>query len=452
MPVQELKNASRTSSPDGFPLESELTRREAIVAGAGAAPLLAAAIQQVHAADPSDMAIGPILGHVDHETAMIWYRPGSPGEYVATITHTGTRRTQSAKAVSSRDHDLCITWRFDDLEPDSEYTYGITNQGQAIAETDRQRIRTSPRVDQPARTVLAMGSCASSTKFFDVWTQIAANNIDALMLLGDTPYIDNRQLSVNRMRHREFLSIPTLAEMGASTPVWGTWDDHDFGGSDTDGKISNKDVIRQVFAEYRAQKQFGDGRHGVYTKFRRGPVEVFMIDPRYFSQTEPSPVDPDKPTCLGRKQWQWLQAGLKKSTAPFKLLATGMIWDDKKNREKDDWNTYVHEREAIFDFIGENRIGGVVLIGGDIHVSRHLKYPMTERIGYDLHQFIISPLHDRVIPSLNVPHPHLQWGEPLKNMFMTVTADTTGEQPTLDANWIDRTGRVHRHVRITLDA
>ena len=41
----------------------------------------------------------------------------------------------------------------------------------------------------------------------------------------------------------------------------------------------NKDIIRQAFTEYRALREFGDGKHGVYTKFRRGPVEVFMIDP-----------------------------------------------------------------------------------------------------------------------------------------------------------------------------
>ena len=327
----------------------------------------------------------------------------------------------------------------------------IDHEGTPVADSEDQRIQLAPPIGQASRTVLAMGSCASSTDFFDVWTQIAATDCDGLLLLGDTPYIDNKQLAVNRTRHREFLSIPTLAKLGASTPVWGTWDDHDFGGNDTDGKISNKRVIRQVFTEYRAQTRFGDGEHGVYTRFRRGPVEVFLIDPRYFSQTEPSPVDPDQPTCLGETQWEWLLNGLKQSTAPFKLLATGMIWDDKQNGEKDDWETYAHEREAIFDFIGEENIRGVVLVGGDIHVSRHLKYPMKERIGYDLHQFIISPLHDRVIPSLNVPHPHLQWGEPLKNMFLTVAADDTGERPTLDAKWIDRTGKLHRHVRIELD-
>lgn len=431
--------------------ETELTRREALVAGAAATPLLAAAIQQAGIADPGEKPVGPILGHVDHETAIIWYRAESPGEYVATITLNSTGRTLSAKANATNDDDLCMTWRFDNLKADAEYAYTITRNGRLVADSEIQRIRTAPPVNQSARTTLAMGSCASSTDFFDVWTRIAKQKIDGLMLLGDTPYIDNRQLSVNRMRHREFLSIPTLAALGASTPVWGTWDDHDFGGNDTDGKISNKEVIRKAFMEYRAQKKFGDGQHGVYTKFRRGALEVFMIDPRYFSQTEPSPVDASKPTCLGQTQWRWLCDGLMHSTAPFKLLVTGMIWDDKKNGEKDDWNTYAHEREAIFDFIGRNNIGGVVLVGGDIHVSRHLKYPMRDRIGYDLHQFIISPLHDRVIPSLNVPHPHLQWGEPLKNMFLTVTADTTGKKPTLDANWIDRTGKQHRHVHIELD-
>ncbi|MEO1528391.1 MAG: alkaline phosphatase D family protein [Planctomycetota bacterium] len=422
---------------------NELNRREAMAVGAAMAPFLATSD-----ASPEGQPVGPILGHVDHETAIIWYRPLQPGEYVAVLTNVRTNETRTAKADATNGRDLCLTWRFDDLRANTEYNYAITHQGRLMAAADNQRIRTAPSIDQSSRAVLAMGSCASSEEFFDVWTQIASQNIDALMLLGDTPYIDDRRLPVNRLRHREFLSIPTLADLGASTPIWGTWDDHDFGGNDTDGRITGKAEIRKAFTEYRAQRSFGDGTHGVYTHFRRGPVEVFMIDTRYFSQTESSPVDKDKPTCLGKTQWEWLCEGLKRSTAPFKLLATGMIWDDKKNREKDDWGTYAHEREALFDFIGQNNIGGVVLIGGDIHVSRHLTYPMQERIGYDLHQFIVSPLHDRIIPSLNEPHPHLEWGEPIKNMFLTLTADSTGDRPTLDARWIDRTGKLHRHVQL----
>jgi hypothetical protein len=69
--------------------------------------------------------------------------------------------------------------------------------------------------------------------------------------------------------------------------------------------------------------------------------------------------------------------------------------------------TYCAERDALLDFIKKERIPGVVLVGGDIHVSRHLVHP--QRVGYDLHDFIISPGHTSVIPSLNVYHQDLEW-------------------------------------------
>jgi len=109
--------------------------------------------------------------------------------------------------------------------------------------------------------------------------------------------------------------------LGKKIPLWGTWDDHDFGGNDTDGNVKDKETIRKVFREYRAHHQFGENDQGIYTRFRRGPVEVFLLDARYFAQTEPSPVDPNKTTCLGRQQWNWLLKGLQQSDAPFKLIA-----------------------------------------------------------------------------------------------------------------------------------
>ena len=200
--------------------------------------------------------------------------------------------------------------------------------------------------------------------------------------------------------------------------------------------------------EYRGLNSYGTGTPGIYTSFRYGPIEVFLLDPRYFSQAEPSPVDAKKPTCLGKEQWQWLLDGLAKSTAPFKFIASGMIWDDKKNKEKDDWETYAHEREALFDFIDAKKISGVVLLSGDIHVSRHLKYPLKSRLGYDLEQWIVSPMHDSIIPSLNVPHPALLWGEAIPNVFLQVIADSTQSPATLTANWITMNGKTVHSVSL----
>jgi phosphodiesterase/alkaline phosphatase D-like protein len=228
-------------------------------------------------------------------------------------------------------------------------------------------------------------------------------------------------------------------------PSWGTWDDHDFGKNDGHGDWTGKEVARQAFVDYRANRSFGhttkQGGQGVYTSFRYGPVEVFLLDPRWFSRTEPSFADPDKPTCLGQVQWDWFRKELRASTATFKVILTGMIWDDKKNGEKDDWHTYRHEREAIFDFIAKHEINGCVLMGGDIHVSRALRYPMKDRIGYDLWQFIVSPMHSSTIASLDVPHPHLVHHAVEPHVFMRMVADTSRVPATLLATWINRDGR-----------
>ena len=112
---------------------------------------------------------------------------------------------------------------------------------------------------------------------------------DAIFLMGDTPYIDQSGLNIVRERHRKFLQIPELAALASHTPTMGTWDDHDFGRNNGNGRnmMSGKDRTRQAFVEYRGHSQFGDGKEGVYHKVDLGMMEIFLIDPRFFSQTEP---------------------------------------------------------------------------------------------------------------------------------------------------------------------
>jgi phosphodiesterase/alkaline phosphatase D-like protein len=237
--------------------------------------------------------------------------------------------------------------------------------------------------------------------------------------------------------------------MLARMPIWGTWDDHDFGlnshlgNSNPEGKKST----RKAFVEYRALANHGENGAGVYTSFRVGSLEVWLLDPRWFSMTEKSPVDASLPSCFGAAQWAWILAGLKASTAKFKLLAMGEVWQDKMNKETDDMGTFPHEREALFDFIKREKISGVMLFGGDIHCSRHLC--SKARVGYDLHEFVSSPIHDRIIPSLNVPHPDLVWGKPEPRAFLRIAADDTVQPATLTATFINVAGETIHEVQLT---
>ena len=278
-----------------------------------------------------------------------------------------------------------------------------------------------------------------------------ATQCDGMVLLDDTPYIDVTDLDRVHDAYRRFSSIPTLSETLKSIPFWGTWDDHDFGRNDSDGTLPGKEHSRTGFVHYRPNATFGQNDEGIYTKFRYGPVEVFLLDTRWFSRTEPSWADPEKPTLLGKAQWEWLKQGLLASDAPFKLLACGMIWDDKKNGESDDWGTYMHERQALQDWLGQERIKGVILIGGDIHVSRLLQYETVEQVGYPLYQFIVSPMHGSVIPSLNVPHPALLESAEEPHVFLKLHADTTVSPATLEATWMNREGKVIFNIQLDRD-
>ncbi|MFT7678605.1 MAG: phosphodiesterase/alkaline phosphatase D-like protein [Planctomycetota bacterium] len=404
---------------------------------------------------PAEKPTGPMLGHVSSTEARLWYRPSEPGTYGLSVRGPGGARAGSATQTASADQrDQTVVFDVGGLSPDTLWTYEIKRGEALVSSGPANRFRTPPTDGEPARVTIGFGSCAPSTPD-RIWTRVRDEGCEAFVFMGDTPYVDSADLDVARSRHRRFLAQPEIASMIRTIPSWGTWDDHDFGKNDGHGDWTGKEVARQAFVDYRANRSFGhetdQGGQGVYTSFRYGPVEVFLLDPRWFSRTEPSFVDPDQPTCLGKVQWAWFQRELRASSATFKVILTGMIWDDKKNGEKDDWHTYRYEREAIFDFIAEHKIEGCVLMSGDIHVSRALRYPMQERIGYDLWQFVVSPMHSSTIASLDVPHPHLVHHAVEPHVFMRMVADTSRTPATLLATWINRDGRKIFEVSLNED-
>ncbi|MEU9339123.1 alkaline phosphatase D family protein [Streptomyces sp. NPDC048290] len=419
------------------------------------APDALAATGAAEAAAAVEPPVGPLVGHVDHSAARVWARPGlepslHPDWVCVYRRRDGVGGPLRTTGRLSTANDRTLLLDLPGLRPGTAYDFTLAPTVTAAGFTPLTGGFTSaPAPGAATRVTLGLGSCAPSLPD-RVWTRIVDEGCDSFVMLGDTPYIDSSDLTVARRKHREFLAQPELARLIRSMPVWGTWDDHDFGVNNSLGDHPGKAGNRTAFVDYRANASFGHDRNGkrltgrgtgegVYTSFRRGPIEVFLLDPRWFSRTGASWADPARQTCLGRVQWDWLRDGLKASTAPFKALATGMIWDDKQNTESDDWGTFAYEKDAILDFVAGERIPGVFLVGGDIHVSRALNY--GPRVGYDLWQYIVSPLHERTIPSLNVPNPHLVHSAVEPHVFLKLVADTTVSDPTLTATWINRDGR-----------
>ncbi|WAC18734.1 alkaline phosphatase D family protein [Luteolibacter sp. SL250] len=439
--------------PPVNPLSSATVSRRQFVAAAVTCATAATVMGAEGPAEAVNPELGPILGHTEADRCVIWMRVRQPGNYVLELLPESGGDATRVEQTAMEELDLCLHWKVEGLKADTRYRYRILSNGKPVKEGGGQAFTTPQAPEKPGKVRFAISSCArEDAGSRDVWTRIAAEKVDAVMLLGDTPYIDSTKLDVQMKRHSEFAAVEEYQSLLQGTPCWWTWDDHDFAANDSDGRVTGKENSRTAYCRHRPQWSHGHDDQGIYTSFRRGPVEVFVLDARWFSRTEPSPVDPAQPSLLGAKQWEWVKQGLKNSTAPFKFLACGMIWDDKENRESDDWGTYMHERRALEQWIAEHRISGVVLMGGDIHASRVLSYKGTEKTaGYRMVQFIASPIHHKVIPSLNVYHPDLVRSAVEPHVFLVVEVDSTVTPASLHAELVNRHGARVFTYDLTLD-
>lgn len=395
--------------------------------------------------------VGPVVGAINKTSCHLLYRPANREMQLLLDVLRGQQVVAEAKAVAKAANDYVAKFHIEGLQAGTKYHYRIkTADGTTLVEADTQHFfSTRPQSRQDKPVSVGFVSCVDIEPN-GIWSDMNASKLDAVCLMGDTPYIDTSDLSVVRSKHRQFLQVADLAAFASHTPIYGTWDDHDFGRNNGNGRNMRwgKGTTRKGFIEYRAHDQFGNGKEGVYHKFDLGLIEVFLLDPRYFSQTEPSPVDPSQTTCFGKEQWDWLLEGLRASKAAFKVLAAGSIWEDKKNSETDDMFTYWYERDALLDIVKREGISGVVLLGGDIHVARHLIHP--RRVGYDLHDFVISPGHTRVITGLDVYHPSLEWSLVEGWQYLKLSAEVRGGEPILTAEYRQPDEIVNRKVVIPL--
>ena len=359
------------------------------------------------------IAHGPILGDLTDSSVKISVQCSEPDKVTVSLQGASQSFTTSSSIV-----------QLNNLEPNTTYKYSINGKHK-----ESWWFKTRPSVDNTTR--IAFGSCADEKEGSSkVWNRMNEDGIDALVLLGDTPYIDTTDLAVQRKRYQEFAAVPAFANLVAHTPVYSTWDDHDFGRNNTDGNLEGKENSRQAFSENRPNPSFGENDQGIYTSFKQGPVEVFLLDARWFARTEIS--ENNIPTLLGKQQWDWLERSLKASTAPFKILACGMIFNGATRPGKTDyWGNYPTEYYRLLSILKRHEISGVTLVSGDIHWSRVIQHDTKSKIGYDLIEFITSPIHEKLILVANAPHDGDLFSIGEVNSFLLLNATTNDEHQTL---------------------
>ncbi|MEQ1631919.1 MAG: alkaline phosphatase D family protein [Planctomycetota bacterium] len=394
------------------------------------------------------LVYGPFVGHCDDDTIHLWARAQDPGDYTLVLTQKGRDDLPGGADAASEADGLALTFRVDGLRGRGSEPFGfrLLRGDVEVARSDAASLRTAMPDDAKAAKI-AFGSCAEERKQDELplWGHLLAGNPDALVLLGDTPYIDNTKLAVQRDRYREFYAHPSIAHVLRSVSTYATWDDHDYSLNDRYGDVRGRNESRQAFVENHALASFGENGEGIYTRFRRGPIEVFVLDARWFADTSDSPLAPGHRTLLGERQLEWLRRGLLASTAPFKVLCCGLVWNGAvRANKKDTWATWAAERDALFAFLGEHRIGGVVLVSGDLHVTRLLHHPTLALCGYDLPEFVTSPMSATPIPANAGAHDGDRFTAAVASTYLVLEATSATAEPRLSVRFCDAAGgRLH---------
>ncbi len=384
-------------------------------------------------------SVGPGIGAVSENSASVWVRlPAGKTAMCRLIDQSGSSANMppDTEKLIDGENDRVVRFDFSGLAAAHAYSFEIRpDEGEVV----QGQFQTLVRSGEPSKVSIAFGSCANDKVDVEnpVWRAILRAQPDVLCLIGDTPYIDSTKLEVQRGRYRTFFAGAGLREVIATIPTIGLWDDHDFGQDGADGRLAGKENSLKVFNEYHANPMRSDGE-GVYTRFRAGDAEVFLIDARWFANASTREL-------LGEKQWKWLEDGLKASTASFKLLTCGMIWNDSVRPLKTDYiGHYPKERKRLFDFIENNKIGGVVLVGGDIHRTRALKHESSATgVSYPMYEVVTSPLGTNVHANANVAHSSLMFDAGEAHSFCVMEADslTDPRKPKLTIRWQNAAGK-----------
>ena len=125
-----------------------------------------------------------------------------------------------------------------------------------------------------------------------------------------------------------------------------------------------------------------------------------------------------------------------------------MVWNGRVRPLKTDcWGAYPHEFERFQRVVRESRASGVMLVSGDVHRSRVLVHPTRDAVGYDLVEFVTSPLHARVHSDAAVTGPEVVFDRGVASSFLLLDARASGTGASVTARFVSATGETF-HTRV----
>ena len=386
------------------------------------------ALCQGIAAHAANLSAGPMAGHRDAQSTLIWLQ--ADGRAVARIEYwpdaVDGRRALSAPATLDIDSDFSAQIALTGLEPGTTYRYRVLLDGREVrlpqalsfrteARWQWQRHSFNPAVGHvPPDFKVAFGACSyindppndRSLKpggpyggEIGIFDSIAAQHPDLMLWLGDNTYLresDYASRSGIARRYRRDRGIPELQALLRTGNHYAIWDDHDFGPNDSNASYTYKADALRIFQRYWPNGAFGQPETpGIFRVVSQNDADFFLLDGRYHRDADAARGLANK-SMLGAAQLRWLKNALLASTANFKIIVSGSQVLRNVPPRIEGWSNFPEERREFLDWLADNRVAGVMFLSGDRHHTVLTKVARDN--AYALHDFTCSPLTSGVHP------------------------------------------------------
>jgi alkaline phosphatase D len=248
------------------------------------------------------------------------------------------------------------------------------------------------------------------------------------MNCGDFHYLNLTNSDVQRFRaaYDLVLTSPQQSDLYRSTAFFYVWDDHDFGGNNSNRRSTSQRAVKQAYNEYAPHYRLAEpvGEAPIYQSFSVGRVKFIVTDLRS-DRDDPRKKDDAEKTLLGSQQKEWFKQELLSANGKYPLIfwVSSVPWlgvrgsnyyrvptnyygfvhhtnfpgrerestssrRDRDGRERDatssntrtnrsrrtpgegedHWSAFATERREICDFVVSNNIKGLAILHGDAHM------------------------------------------------------------------------------------
>ena len=271
-----------------------------------------------------------------------------------------TARWTEPQVVSAAANRI-VAFAMSDLEPGTDYHYAVEVDGE-LDLVRSGRFSTPP--DAPFSFTIALGSCARVGSNGAVFDTIRELDPFLYLMLGDVHYanITRNDPGAFRTALDEVLTRPAQSALYLTAPIAYLWDDHDFGGNNSDAGSASAPAAQATYREYVPHYELHDDAGAIYQAFTLGRVRFIVTDTRSAREGD---------TMLGARQLAWLKGEMlaARDSHALTVWASSVPWIGGVSGIADHWGGYADERAELADFIADNRIAErLVMVAGDAHM------------------------------------------------------------------------------------